>query len=171
VRRRQTVKAEVIDTELLPVVQEVVARVAPPSKLTPDEIRAEHEMKRFRLQAHIEEIERMTPEARYDAITAMTDDIQIAYQLTITDRMRWLDSQDPDIRAEGLEVIVRLQDAVNKIAQVRAQLYAALGLGERKGFVAGKEVPKLLIPSRTAEEFEREFGEAVKTFGPPKGVA
>ncbi len=168
---RKRTKAQVVDAEFVDKLAEEL-RPAPPVPLTADQIWEEAEYRRCLLKARLESIEKMsTPDERYDAITALTDDIQQKMLLIIQERLRWLDSEHANIRAEGLETVIALQDQSNNIRRVNAQLYDALGLGEKKGSVAGKEVPRLMIPSRTAEEFEREFGDAVKEFGPPKGAA
>ncbi len=169
--KKKSEELEIVDAELLDELTPDINR--PPVAATADEIHAEAELRKYQLQAYIDVAETLTPEARYDAVTALTGEIQTRFQLVILNRLRWLESPDvsPELRREALETIIRLQDQSNNIKKTDIALYDALGLNERKGVAGGKDVPKLLIPSRTAAEFEREFGEAVAEFGPPKGAA
>lgn len=157
-RKRTPKKVQAVDAEFVnELAQEL--RPAPPVPLTPDEIWLESEAHKALLKARIESIEAMsTPEERYDAITALTDDIQQKMLLLIQERLRWLDSEHPDIRAEGLEVVIALQDQSNNIRRVNAQLYSALGLDEKRGFVGSKEVPRLALPSMTDEKWKEKYG-------------
>lgn len=168
--RRKKKKSEsdstVVDAELLPAFNPL------DEQRTPEEIRADEEEFQLRLRARWDTIQKMGPDERYDALTALMDMGLLRFAERINERDVWLDHPDPAVRGEALEFIDKIQNRINQTVAVRVQLYNALGLGEKPGALpGGKEVPRVLIPSRTQEEFEKEYSATLQQFGPPKGVA
>ncbi len=138
---------------------------------TVEDIRERTELLQLRVRARLDALDQMPPEERFDAVSTMTDEIMLRMADRILEREAWLDSADPAMREEALAFICSMQDQLNNIQRVRIQMFDVLGLNERKGFVLGKEVPKLLLPSATKEEFQKKYSNLAAQYGTPKGDA
>jgi hypothetical protein len=165
VKKKRT-EVQVVEAELLPAAFDPAS-----AKRTPEQIAEDEKEFQFRLRARKDAIGRMGPDERFDAVSALTDMIQLKLAERILEREAWLDHPDIAVREEAQNFIVAIQDQINQITKTRVALYLALGLGEKRGIVGGKEVPRLLLPSRTAEDFEKQYAETLQQFGAPKGDA
>ena len=158
-------EGSVIDsTELVPYAAREAELVddsnslAPPPRKSPEEQLAEQMEFNARVRAKVRAVQELSPEERYDATSAMLQEIQLRMVTRIMEREQWLDDPRPEIRAEAVATIEQLGQQVVRLRQLDAQYYELLGLGERKGILpGGKEVPRIQLPSHTQESFEKEF--------------
>lgn len=151
---------EILDAEFVnPILPEY------PPTMTPEEIRKEQITRECLVKAHLEHIETLGPDEAFSEIQKMTNEIQHKILYRILERENWLSSPNPNIRAEAQNFMTAMLDQSARITHTVIELWEALGMNERKGVLpGGGEVPRLLIPARTTEDFEAKYGE-------PKGNA
>lgn len=152
-KRKKKTEVQVLDAELIPAAFDPLS-----ARRTPEQIAEDEKEFQFRLRARKDAIERMGPDERFDAVSALTDMIQLKLAERILEREAWLDHPDIAVREEAQNFIVAIQDQINQITKTRVALYLALGLDQKMGVIGGKDIPRLLLPQRTAEDFEKEFG-------------